>query len=55
MYERQQRCRHVVDIDTVDDQANAMWADGRYMEKLTSAAGLFQSGVGGQSTFRRVG
>lgn len=43
------------DIDTVDDQANAMWADGRYMEKLTSAAGLFQSGVGGQSTFRRVG
>ena len=42
------------DIDTVENRSNALWADGRYMEKLASAAGLFATGVGGAAAFRRI-
>jgi hypothetical protein len=41
-------------LDELEDRTLAMWADERFMAKIGDAADMFQSGIGGASTWRKV-
>jgi len=41
-------------VDELEERTQTIWADERYMAKLGESDGMFQPGVGGTSTWRKV-